>query len=149
MTDARYYEEIDLGDGAEFGAYEVTEAEIVEFSERYDPQWFHTDPEAAADSPFGDVIAAGWNTAAISQRLLVEHYLPTIRNVAAKGADEVRWHAPVRPGDVLSCRVEVVGKTPYSEERGQVDIRIELFDERDKRVFSFVGLVAVERNPDA
>lgn len=145
MTDARYFEEIEVGDGDEFGAYEVTEAEIVAFAERYDPQRFHTDPEAAADSPFGGVIAAGWNTAAISQRLLVEHYMPTIRNVAAKGADEVRWHAPVTPGDVLTCRVEVVDKTPYSDERGQVDLRIELFDEADQRVFSFVGLVVVER----
>lgn len=145
MTAARYFEDIAVGDGDQFGAYEVTETEIVAFAERYDPQWFHTDPDAAADSPFGDVIAAGWNTAAISQRLLVEHYLPTIRNVAAKGADDVRWHAPVTPGDVLSCRVEVVDKTAYSEERGQVDLRIELFDEAEECVFSFVGLIAVQR----
>ena len=145
MTDARYFEEVAIGDSDEFGAYEVTEQEIVAFAERYDPQWFHTDPDAASESPFGGVIASGWNTAAISQRLVVEHYLPTVRNVAAKGADEVRWHAPVTPGDVLSCRVEVVDKTAYSPERGRVDVLIELFDQAEERVFSFVGLLVVER----
>lgn len=145
MTEPRYFEEIPIGDSAEFGAYEVSREELIEFSERYDPQWFHTDPEAAQDSPFGSVIAAGWNTAAISQRLLVEHYVPTLHNVAARGADEVRWHEPVVPGDVLTCRVEVEGKTAYSDERGQIDLRIELYDEDGKRVFSFVGLIVVER----
>jgi acyl dehydratase len=145
MTEARYFEDIPIGDDAEFGSYEVTQAEIVEFAERYDPQWFHTDPEAAADSSFGSVIAPGWHTAAISQRLLAEHYMPTIENVAARGADEVRWHAPVTPGDVLSCRVEVVDKTAYSDERGQVDLSIELHDRDGECVFSFVALLVVER----
>jgi acyl dehydratase len=145
MTEQRFFEEIPLGDSAAFGADEGTREELIEFSERYDPQWFHTDPEAAQESPFGGIIAAGWNTAAISQRLLVEHYLPTLHNVAAKGAAEVRWHKPVVPGDVLTCRVEADSKTAYSDERGQVDLRIELSEKSNGSVFSFVGLIVVKR----
>lgn len=149
MNEARYFEEIDVGDSDEFGAYEVTEEEIVSFSERYDPQWFHTDPERAVEeSFFGEVIAPGWLTASISQRLLVDHYFPTVRNIAAKGADEVRWHAPVSAGDVLTCGVEVVETEAHREDRGRVDLRIELYDEADDCVFSFVGLVVVERRDE-
>lgn len=146
MAEPRYFEDIDVGERATFGTYEVTEEEIVAFAERYDPQWFHTQPERArAESSFGDVIAPGWHTAAISQRLFADHYAPTIRNIAAKGADAVRWHRPVTPGTVLTCRTEVVDKEATHSDRGRVDIRIELYDQEETRVFGFVALVVVER----
>ncbi|MFB6096375.1 MAG: MaoC/PaaZ C-terminal domain-containing protein [Haloferacaceae archaeon] len=151
MSDPRSFEEIDVGERAEFGAYEVTESEILEYAERYDPQPFHTDPAHAAESAafFDEVIAPGWLVASISQRLLVEHYTPTMRNIAAKGADDLRWRAPVTAGDVLTCRVEVVDKEAHREDRGRVDLRIELYDGDDELVFGFVGLVIVERSASA
>jgi acyl dehydratase len=146
-SEPRYFEEVPVGERASFGAYEVTEAEIVEYAERYDPQPFHADPQhaAEADAFFDSVIAPGWLTASISQRLLVEHYFPSMHNVAASGCDEVRWHRPVTPGDVLTCRIEVLEKDAHREERGTIDVAFELRNEAEERAFSAIGYVVVRR----
>lgn len=43
----------------ELGSIRVDENEIIEFAKRYDPQVFHTDPEAAKKTPFGGLVASG------------------------------------------------------------------------------------------
>ncbi len=144
---ARYYEDIEVGDTESFGSYEVTEEEIVEFAERYDPQPFHLDPEAGANSPFGGLVASGWHTASMCMRLLVDGYLDPETSMGARGADELRWHAPVRPGDELHVEVEVIEKRP-SESRpgtGHVRTRLTGYANGDRRVISWEGLGMVRR----
>jgi acyl dehydratase len=140
-----YFEDIAVGDVEEFGSYTLTEAEILEFAERYDPQWFHTDPERAADSIYGGLIASGWQTAAVTMRMLVDGYLSETATVGAKGVDELRWPRPVRPGDTLSVRLEVVGAQTDRLDRGVVDTSVETFDDDDQQVFSMVGHVMFAR----
>jgi acyl dehydratase len=65
----KYYEDLSVGDRFPFGEYDVTDEEIREFAGKYDPQPFHLDAEAAADSVFGELVASGWHTASISMRL--------------------------------------------------------------------------------
>lgn len=103
----RYFEDFLVGSVREFGSYRVTEEEIIGFARRYDPQYFHVDPEAAAQSPFGGLIASGWHTAAMMMRLLVDNVLSSAAALGSPGVDEVRWIRPVRPGDELSLRVTV------------------------------------------
>jgi acyl dehydratase len=134
-----YFEDIAVGDVEEFGTYTLTEAEIVEFAERYDPQWFHTDPERAADSMYGGLIASGWQTAAVTMRMLVDEYLSETATLGAKGVDELRWPRPVRPGDTLSVRTEVVDRHAERPDRGVVDTRTETFNDDGERVFSMVS----------
>ncbi|MFB6205318.1 MAG: MaoC family dehydratase [Haloglomus sp.] len=110
---AQYYEDIAVGKERSFGEYEVTEAEIVEFAERYDPQPFHVDPEAAEESLFGGLIASGWHTAAMTMRMLVDNYLDGSGAMGAAGIDGLRWKQPVRPGDTLTVETEVVGTEPW------------------------------------
>jgi acyl dehydratase len=104
----RYFEDYVPGQIHEFGSIRIEEAEMIDFAQRFDPQPFHTDPEAAKESVFGRLIASGWLTVCLMMRLLVEHYIPREASLGSPGVDEVRWPRPVYPADVLSLRVTVL-----------------------------------------
>jgi acyl dehydratase len=105
---SRQYGDLSIGERRDLGTHAFTEEGIRTFAERFDPQPIHTDPDAAAAGPFGSVVASGWHTGAVSMRLLVEGYLSEVAVVAGAGLDELRWPTPVRPGDEMAARVEVV-----------------------------------------
>jgi acyl dehydratase len=96
------------GQVIEAGPYEVGEAELLAFARAYDPQWFHTDPDAAARGRFGGLIASGWHTCGIAMRLAADAALHDSESFASPGLAYVRWPHPVRPGDRLSLRATVV-----------------------------------------
>jgi acyl dehydratase len=104
----RYFEDYAPGTTCECGSVSVDAAEIVFLAKEFDPQPFHVDPVAAADGPFGGLIASGWHTAALTMRLLVENYLSAEASLGGAGVDEIRWPYPVRPGDTLRVRATVV-----------------------------------------
>ena len=112
----RYWEDFRQGDVTELGPLEVTREEILDFARRYDPQPFHVDEAAADAGPFGGLAASGWHTAAMFMRLFVDGILNGSASMGSPGVEELRWTAPVRPGDSLSARVRVVETYP-SERR--------------------------------
>lgn len=142
-----YFEDITVGEVMEAGTYDVTAAEIVEFAEQYDPQSFHTDPEAAADSPFGGLIASGWHTASMCMRLYADHVLADRAGIGARGIDELRWRVPVRPGDELRIRTEVTDKRVDERHpgRGDIDGRLEGLNGDDDVVISWRSREMVAR----
>jgi acyl dehydratase len=89
-------------------AYEVTPDDIKDFAARWDTQHFHLDPDSARDSFFGGLAASGWHTAAATMRLMVTSELKLPLGIIGTGLEYLKWHRPVRPGDVLSLRIEVV-----------------------------------------
>ncbi len=137
MTD-RYFEDYVPGVTHDCGSVAVTEAEIVEFARRYDPQGFHVDPVAAADGPFGGLIASGWHTASLMMGLYADHYLSTASSLGSPGVDELRWPRPVRPGAVLRLRATVLEArlSRSKPDRGLVRTRVEFVDDGDEVVFS-------------
>lgn len=144
-----YFEDLAVGDEWTSDAYEITQAEIIEFAEQYDPQWFHTDPERAAEeSIYGSLIAAGFHTAAISTRLIVDCFLSDTATLGGKGIDKLRWHDPVRPGDRLSIRAEILDLDVETDSRGLADIRIETANDDGEVVFSMIALVMFARSED-
>lgn len=145
-----YYEDLSVGDTEEFGERDVTAEEITEFAERYDPQPFHTDPEAAADSIFGGLVASGWHTASMCMRLLVENVFDESRAMGAIGVDDLRWPTAVRPGDTLRVRTEVLDKEPWRPGVGLVHNGAVVLNHDDETVMTMTGLVLFERrNPEA
>jgi acyl dehydratase len=104
----RYFEDYVPGLVVDCGSFTVSEAEIVDFARRYDPQPFHIDPEAAATGPYGGIIASGWQTASLMMRQLVECFISPESGLGAAGVDEIRWPHPVRPGDTLRVRGSVL-----------------------------------------
>ncbi|GAB7095562.1 MaoC family dehydratase [Halolamina litorea] len=139
-----YFEDVSVGDTDEFGTYEVTEAEILEFAGQYDPQPFHTDPEAAAETIYGGVIASGWHTCAMTMRLLVDGHFADSAAMGARGVEELRFPRPVRPGDSLSVRTEVLEKSVDSADRGTVRVRSETVTD-DEVVLSMTSEVMYAR----
>jgi acyl dehydratase len=127
----RYWEDFAVGDMTELGEVSVTETEIVEFAERYDPQPFHIDPIAAEDGPFNGLIASGWHTAALFMGLFVRGILLDSASMGSPGVEQLRWTAPVRPGDRLTGRVTVTDTQPSSTNpgRGTVFTTSEVFNQ--------------------
>ncbi len=124
------------GQVIEAGPYVLSEAELVQFAKAYDPQWFHTDVEAAADSAFGGLIASGWHTCAIAMRLVVDAALKGSESFASPGLEQVRWPNPVRPGDALRLVADVV-EVRRSEKRPTLGIlrwHWRLFNQREQMV---------------
>ena len=141
-----YFEDYVAGDVHEFGEVEVIESDVIEFAQRFDPQPFHIDHEAAAASHFGGIIASGFHTCSMMMRMLVDHYISAVSSMGSPGIDEVRWLEPVRPGDTLRCRATVTEARASSSrpDRGLVHSAIEVLNQEDKVVMSLrsVGFFA-------
>lgn len=142
-----YYEDMEIGRHWEFGPYRLTETEIVEFAEKYDPQPMHVDADAAEESPFGGLIASGPHLIAIVSRLLVDHFYSDAANVGGLGMDDLRFRRPGRPGDELSLRQEVADRRPSEShpDRGIVHLDRSLYDQDDRQVLSMTGVSLFDR----
>lgn len=151
--DMIYYEDLEIGDKQNFGRYEVTREEVIEFAKQYDPQAFHLDDDAAARTHFGRLSASGWHTCAMTMAMMVEN----MKNVkqaglGSPGVDNLQWKKPVYPGDTLRVESEVISKrrSQSRREMGLFKSRAQIFNQNDEIVLEMTsnGLIAV-RDPDA
>ena len=135
------FEDFEPGQVYELGSKLVSEDEIVSFAREFDPQPFHLDPEGARASVFGGLIASGWHTGAMWMRLYVDALLGGGSGQGSSGIEELRWLAPVRPGDTLSGRLTVL-ETRSSDthpDRGTIRIRGEMVNQEGVTVMSLVS----------
>ena len=147
----RYFEDYPVGEVTEFGDYPVTEAEVIEFATRYDPQPFHVDAQAARTTIFGGLIASGWMTASCAMRMMVDHYISARSSMGSPGIDELRWVAPVRPGDRLHMRVTVLESRPSTSkpDRGVLRFRWEVMRADGQTVMTLLTWALYRRRPTA
>ncbi len=145
----RWFEDYVPGAVHELGSVEVDEAELLEFARRFDPQPIHTDPERAARSPFGGIIASGWHTGSLMMRLYALNYLSPASSLASPGLDELRWPRPVRAGDVLTVRVTVedARASASKPDRGVVRSLIEVVNQRGEPVMTSRAVNMIARRP--
>jgi acyl dehydratase len=146
----RYFEDYEVGAVYVYGYASVSEAEIIAFAERFDPQPIHVDTQFADSGPFGGVIASGWHTAAIAMRLVVDHYVSKVASLASPGVDELRWPTPVRPGDWLRLRttIQETRRSRSKPDRGLIHTRAELLNQHDQTALSLVAMNLIRlRNP--
>jgi acyl dehydratase len=99
-----YFEDFYPGQDIDLGTRSVSEEEIIAFATAFDPQPFHIDREAAAQSIYGGVIASGWHTCSMMMRMVVDGLMAKSASMGSPGLDGVRWLAPVRAGDTLNVR---------------------------------------------
>jgi len=149
VTRALYFEDFQPGDRFESAALTLTEALIVEYARFYDPQPFHTDPEAAKATVFGGLIASGMQTIAIGFKLFFETGVLSACSLGSPGLDEIRWKAPVRPDDTLRVVAEVLEARPSSSkpDRGIVRILFSTLNQRGETVSTFIGNQLCRRRP--
>ncbi|HEY3695056.1 MaoC family dehydratase [Phenylobacterium sp.] len=120
----------------------MTEAELLDFARLYDPQPLHADPEAARLSAFKGLIASGWHVAALVMRDLVDARPFGATPILGLGVDELRWLHPVRPGDTLHARREIVDirRSRSKPDRGVVSTRVEVTNQDGVRVMTLTTL---------
>lgn len=149
-ADQRFFEDYETGNVYEFGSITVSEAEIVEFARRYDPQSFHTDRVKAAASEFAGIIASGFHTVSLAMRLFVDHYLSHVASLASPGVDEIRWPKPLRPGDTIRIRVSILEARPSrsKSDRGIVRSRVEAINQNQELVLSMTTVSILGRRPE-
>lgn len=144
----KYYEDYVVGRVTEYpGRYQVTEEEVVEVAGRWDPQPFHLDPVAAKDSIFGGLVASSVHLFAIAVALGASG--GPVAALSALGFDDLRWHAPARPGDTLRMRGETLS-TRLSKSRpgaGIVINRSQVLNQGDELVFSYQGAALISCRP--
>jgi acyl dehydratase len=145
-----YLDALTPGTVFEAGPVGVSEAEILAFARAYDPQYFHTDPEAAKAHPvFAGHCASGWHTAALTMRMTVEAFGSRLPWGVIGGQGDLQWPKPVRPGDTLSLRSEVVEVTPSRSrpDRGVVLFRNTTLNQHGEPVQVFTVKVLVPVRP--
>jgi len=150
-----WFEDVPLNAKVTLGSYTFTEENIISFAKRYDPQPFHVDPEAAARSAYGGLIASGWHTAAVWMKLMLAHRRARIEagaeatqaNYVSPGVRELRWLKPVRPGTTLTYTNETFAKRDWKTrpQFGLVEGRNEACDERGELYYTFVNRVLIAR----
>lgn len=146
----KYLEDYDVGQRSSFGRYEVTREEVLEFAAKYDPQPFHLDDEAAAQTYFGRVSASGWHTCAMTMRMLVDNInREKSAGLGSPGLDELRWLKPVYPGDTLRVEGEVIEVRPSQSrpEMGSTKNRLTVFNQHDEPVMTMISIGLVRRRP--
>lgn len=141
----QYFEDLTVGETHDAGPRTVTDEEIIEFAEKYDPQSFHVDREAANASMFEGLAASGWHTASVAMRLLVDGFFDDVAIGGALGVDELRWRKPVYAGDELSISTTVVDKEPWDDDRGKVEFDLEAYNQDDVTVHTRTDVVLIYR----
>ena len=144
------FEDFRVGDVHPLGAYQVDEAEMLAFAQRYDPQAIHTDPEAAQAMQFGGLIASGWLTTAIFMRMQLDGYMRDSTALVSPGVDEIRWQRPVRAGDTLSGSNEIQAVEPSRSkpDRGTVFSRVTVNNQHGETVMTLVTrVIYMKRQP--
>ncbi|MFO1413055.1 MAG: MaoC family dehydratase [Burkholderiales bacterium] len=130
------YADLAPGRVIELGPLSLTEQQIVDFARAYDPQPFHVDVAGSAAGPWGGVIASGWQTCAVAMRLVVDHVLAGSESFGSPGLAYLKWQAPVRPGDALTVRLEILDRRTASSKPtlGIVRWRWQVFNQRAEGV---------------
>jgi acyl dehydratase len=146
-----YLEDLVVGSVTDLGTVVVDREELVAFAERFDPQRMHIDEEAAARSPFGGIIASGWHTASIWNRLFVDNLIGGIANLGGVGIDELRFHAPVRAGDMLTGAGEILEArpSPRKPDRGTMVVLGTLRNQHAELVMSLRGITRIARRTES
>ena len=143
-----YFEDFKEGQIFDAGSLVVSREEIIDFAQKYDPQPFHINEEKAK-IVFGGLIASGWHTAALCQRLMVGSLLSKTAGMGSPGIDELRWLKPVRPGDTLSGWFTIIELKPseHKADRGWMKLKGEMLNQDGEVVLSLIGTIIVARRP--
>jgi acyl dehydratase len=149
MMAHKYFEDFHEGQVIELGTRSMSEAEIIAFATSFDPQYFHTDPAAAARSIWGGLVASGWHTASLFMRLLVDGHLKDVDSIASPGVDEIRWLKPVRPADTLRGRLTILEASPSKSgaRRGTLKTLGELFNAKGELVMTLRAISIIGARP--
>jgi acyl dehydratase len=134
-----FFDDLKLGDQFKTPGVTITDEAIIDFSLKYDPQYFHMDREAAQKSIFGGLVASGFQLLALAFRLVFDSGL-LVNNLGGNAADEVRWIKTVKAMDTISVIAEVLELKPLASrpDRGMVRFKYIVKNQADEVVTTFI-----------
>jgi acyl dehydratase len=145
-----YWEDFTPGRRFDCGERRVPKEEILEFARLYDPQRFHLDEEFCATTIYGGLIASGGHVWATCMGLVATALFNRSANMGSPGMDNLRWHRPMRPGDLAAAAVEVLGAEPASRPAvGKLKLRFELRNQHGEEIMTAVVNVLMGRRAPA
>jgi acyl dehydratase len=147
-----YFEDLKVGAETDFGSYDVTREEMLEFAGKYDPQPFHLSDEEAAKTHFGRLAASGWHTTAMTMAVLARYSVGIEQaGLGSPGIDELRWKKPVYPGDTLHVSGKILEKSPSRSrpEIGSYRTQTTVTNQNGDVVMTFISIVLIRRRPEA
>ena len=150
MTDV-YLEDLHPGLSFTTATYTVSADDVKAFARQFDPQPFHLDEVAAAETFFGGLAASGWHTAAITMRLLVSSEMRPAHGFIGAGVEQLAWPRPVRPGDALRVHWEILETRPSRSRptQGLARVRMTTLNQDDAPVQTMIASMVVPRRGEA
>lgn len=147
MSAIYYLEDFAVGQVFAGGQARIDAEQIKAFARQFDPQPFHLDEEAAQNSVFHGLAASGWHTAALTMRLMADGEFKPAGGIIGVGFDELSWQRPVRPGDELHAKSEILDVRPSKSkpDRGLIRVRTTTYNQNDEAVQVFTGNLIVPR----
>ncbi len=144
----RFFEDFEEGQEWNFGEWSLNHQEMIDFATEYDPQPIHTDPAAAAQTHFGDIIASGWQTTLKCIRRFVDEIMKDTAGLASPGLEELRWFKPIQAGDRVTARARVisVNDSDSKPDRGRVHFEIFATDEVGNKVMTTNGFFFIAKH---
>lgn len=145
MNTYSYMEDFIEGQIFESGPVAVTAEDIIAFAEKFDPQVFHLDAKAAKDSAFGELVASGWHTAALTMSMIVAAMPAMKGGMIGRKVEDMTWLRPVRPGDTLTYRGEVLGlrASTGNPSRGIMRTKNTTFNQHGETVLEMTCIIFV------
>jgi acyl dehydratase len=148
MHAGRYLDDFSIGERFKADSFTLDEPKILEFAQKYDPQIFHTDIEAAKDGPYGGLISSGFQTLNLCFCKMVQSGVFNTVSMGGPGIDEIRFLLPVRPGDTIQTEAEILSIKPSNSkpDRGVMRIQYRGFNQNSEEVISFITIMIGKRN---
>ncbi|MFA7586449.1 MAG: MaoC family dehydratase [Novosphingobium sp.] len=147
----QFFEDLEVGLAERFGEQAVTREEVIAFAQRYDPQPFHLDDAAAAETYFGRIAASGWHTAAMTMAMIVEkQHADGHQGMGSPGIEDLRFVRPVYPGDTLTCERVVLDKRLSASRPGLglFKVQVRTFNQHGEQVLGYVANAFIRSRAD-
>src|SRR5258707_3849952 len=147
----RAFEVFKVADIMEFEPLAIAPADIKSFAARFDPQPMHLDDAASQNTIVDGLFASGLHIVCMHMRLFADGILRNSTSMGSPGVEEIRYLAPVRPGDRLTLRVEIAGARPSKSrpEMGLVNFRSHMVTADSKPVLEMAATLMFGRRAAA
>lgn len=144
-----FFDDLNVGDQFKTPGVTITEEAIIDFSLKYDPQYFHMDRVAAENSIFGGLVASGFQLLALAFRLVFDSGL-LVNNLGGNAADEVRWVKTVKAMETITVIAEVIELKPLASkpDRGMVRFKYTVINQASEPVTTFIMTQFMKRHTE-
>jgi acyl dehydratase len=150
MMSERWFEDFKVGEQIVSPGKTLTEAEIIDWAFRFDPQPFHMDKVAAEEHMYGGLIASGWMLGTYAFRLftMATPWAPDA-SLGSPGIDNLRWIHPVRPDDTIHVVVTITDSrlSASKPDRGIVGLEWQVYDQNDVVAMTMRSIQLLRRRP--